>query len=348
MEAPEYFVGGYYAAGGADQFSQQDKRHADQKIGESFAIDDLLDFSHADAIMSDGFFDNVAGNSTDSSTVTAVDSCNSSISGSDNRFAAAIVPRGYAGDPQFSGELCVPYDDMAELEWLSNFVEDSFSAEEELKTLQLLSGAAASTAIGAKPQTPESSSSTDTLPSFASDETARNAPFLHTETPLPGKARSKRSRAAPGDWSTRLLRLVAPEQERPPQAKDSPVKKREGTNTECSGRKCLHCGAEKTPQWRTGPMGPKTLCNACGVRFKSGRLVPEYRPAASPTFVSTKHSNSHRKVLELRRQKEMHRQQHQQLMSQSSIFGVSNGGDEFLIHHHHHHQHCGPDFRHVI
>ncbi|XP_022631390.1 uncharacterized protein LOC111240547 [Vigna radiata var. radiata] len=52
-------------------------------------------------------------NSTDSSTVTAIDSCNSSISGNDNRFAAAIVPRSYAGDPQFSGELCVPYDDMA-------------------------------------------------------------------------------------------------------------------------------------------------------------------------------------------------------------------------------------------
>jgi len=234
---------------------------------------------------------------------------------------------------------------MAELEWLSNFVEDSFSAEEELKMLQLLSGSAPSAAIGAKPQTPESSSSTDTLPPFASDETARNAPFLHSETPLPGKARSKRSRAAPGDWSTRLLHLVAPEQEKSPQAKASPVKKREGTSAECSGRKCLHCGAEKTPQWRTGPMGPKTLCNACGVRFKSGRLVPEYRPAASPTFVSTKHSNSHRKVLELRRQKELQRHQHQQLMSQSSIFGVSNGGDEFLIHHHHH---CGPDYRHVI
>ncbi|XP_027344859.1 GATA transcription factor 9-like isoform X2 [Abrus precatorius] len=335
MEAPEYFVGGYFAAGGADQFSPTEKRHADQKSGEPFVIDDLLDFSNADAIMSDGFFDNVAGNSTDSSTVTAVDSCNSSISGSDNRFAAAIVPRGFASDHQFSGELCVPYDDMAELEWLSNLVEDSFSAEEELKTLQLLSGAAASTAIGAKPQTPESSSSTDTLPPFASDDTARNAPFLHTETPLPGKARSKRSRAAPGDWSTRLLHL----------AKAAPAKRREGSNAECSGRKCLHCGAEKTPQWRTGPMGPKTLCNACGVRFKSGRLVPEYRPAASPTFVSTKHSNSHRKVLELRRQKELQRQQHQQLLSQSSIFGVSNGGDEFLIHHHHH---CGHDFRHVI
>ncbi|KAK1267279.1 GATA transcription factor 1 [Acorus gramineus] len=66
-------------------------------------------------------------------------------------------------------------------------------------------------------------------------------------------------------------------------------------------RRCWHCEAEETPQWRAGPYGPKTLCNACGVRFKSGRLVPEYRPANSPTFSSEKHSNSHRKILEMRR-----------------------------------------------
>lgn len=71
------------------------------------------------------------------------------------------------------------------------------------------------------------------------------------------------------------------------------------------GRKCQHCGAEKTPQWRAGPLGPKTLCNACGVRYKSGRLVPEYRPASSPTFSSEQHSNSHRKVMEMRRSKQM-------------------------------------------
>ncbi|XP_074583969.1 uncharacterized protein LOC141839997 [Curcuma longa] len=65
-------------------------------------------------------------------------------------------------------------------------------------------------------------------------------------------------------------------------------------------RKCLHCEITKTPQWRAGPLGPKTLCNACGVRYKSGRLFPEYRPAASPTFVPTVHSNSHRKVVEMR------------------------------------------------
>ncbi|GAB4851413.1 Erythroid transcription factor [Ancistrocladus abbreviatus] len=71
------------------------------------------------------------------------------------------------------------------------------------------------------------------------------------------------------------------------------------------GRKCQHCQAEKTPQWRAGPMGPKTLCNACGVRYKSGRLVPEYRPASSPTFSSLLHSNSHRKVMEMRRKKQL-------------------------------------------
>ncbi|KAF8388339.1 hypothetical protein HHK36_027005 [Tetracentron sinense] len=68
------------------------------------------------------------------------------------------------------------------------------------------------------------------------------------------------------------------------------------------GRKCEHCFAEKTPQWRAGPLGPKTLCNACGVRFKSGRLVPEYRPASSPSFSGEMHSNSHRKIMEMRRQ----------------------------------------------
>ncbi|VFR01000.1 unnamed protein product [Cuscuta campestris] len=66
---------------------------------------------------------------------------------------------------------------------------------------------------------------------------------------------------------------------------------------EKKNKKCSHCDAEETPQWRRGPMGPNTLCNACGVRYKSGRLVPEYRPFASPTFDSSKHSNFHRRIV---------------------------------------------------
>lgn len=30
---------------------------------------------------------------------------------------------------------------------------------------------------------------------------------------------------------------------------------------------CCQCGAIETPQWREGPLGPKTLCNACGVKY---------------------------------------------------------------------------------
>eukprot|EP00249_Psilotum_nudum_P005200 c18659_g1_i3 orf=1957-2796(+) len=70
-------------------------------------------------------------------------------------------------------------------------------------------------------------------------------------------------------------------------------------------RRCAHCQTQKTPQWRAGPTGPKTLCNACGVRYKSGRLFPEYRPAKSPTFSTHKHSNSHKKVMEMRVHKKM-------------------------------------------
>lgn len=32
-------------------------------------------------------------------------------------------------------------------------------------------------------------------------------------------------------------------------------------------RGCLYCHRQHTPQWRLGPTGPKTLCNACGVRW---------------------------------------------------------------------------------
>lgn len=85
---------------------------------------------------------------------------------------------------------------------------------------------------------------------------------------------------------------------KPPQAASAAVAAGGGE------RRCSHCGVQKTPQWRAGPLGAKTLCNACGVRYKSGRLLPEYRPACSPTFISSVHSNSHRKVLEMRRKKE--------------------------------------------
>ncbi|GAX85790.1 hypothetical protein CEUSTIGMA_g13205.t1 [Chlamydomonas eustigma] len=39
------------------------------------------------------------------------------------------------------------------------------------------------------------------------------------------------------------------------------------TNPNPNGIACTSCGAKVTPVWRAGPQGPKTLCNACGVRY---------------------------------------------------------------------------------
>lgn len=33
------------------------------------------------------------------------------------------------------------------------------------------------------------------------------------------------------------------------------------------GHLCLGCDASSTPEWRRGPLGPRTLCNACGLVY---------------------------------------------------------------------------------
>jgi GATA-binding protein, other eukaryote len=52
-------------------------------------------------------------------------------------------------------------------------------------------------------------------------------------------------------------------------------------------RRCVQCGSVDTPQWRSGPMGPSTLCNACGVRLRAVGALRETvqmrpPPAATP------------------------------------------------------------------
>uniref|UniRef100_A0A0A9GYF6 GATA-type domain-containing protein n=1 Tax=Arundo donax TaxID=35708 RepID=A0A0A9GYF6_ARUDO len=197
--------------------------------------------------------------------------------------------------------LPVPSEEAAELEWLSNFVDDSYPD---------------------MPNYPPEVQSAIANAGGRVDDAGQH----ENNSSAPGRgARSKRSRATSAVSDAAWHSLSASSSSdlsssnKPPAARSSEAE--EGGVR----RRCTHCASEKTPQWRTGPLGPKTLCNACGVRYKSGRLVPEYRPAASPTFMLTQHSNSHRKVMELRRQKELI------LLRGNAASGSGSGGAAELI-----------------
>ncbi|XP_062102514.1 GATA transcription factor 5-like [Humulus lupulus] len=286
---------------------------------DDFFVDDLLNFSNEDGFVEeeepeeeeDKGFASVSPSLNQNQTEAELDNSNPT--------STSFSPKHEFGPVPATTELSVPVDELANLEWLSHFVEDSFS---EFSTPYL----AGVSAEKPKNQTEEVSEPKKlTLP---------EQPCF--STPVPAKARSKRARTGGRVWSLGSPSLTessssstssssssslsspwllyqtlsqdpAGSVEKPPAKKA----KKKSTQTDATGsltgqpsRRCSHCGVQKTPQWRTGPLGAKTLCNACGVRFKSGRLLPEYRPACSPTFSSELHSNHHRKVLEMRRKKE--------------------------------------------
>ncbi|GAV60269.1 GATA domain-containing protein [Cephalotus follicularis] len=217
-------------------------------------------------------------------------------------------------DTLLASELAEPVDELKELEWVSHFVDD-YVPESSLLY-------------------PKQEFYTKNWTEPESKPVLKKRTFL--SIPVPAKARTKRFRTVGPVWSLgspsfsespssssssssnnlsstssiilvntiQNMRLFSEPTPKKPKKK-STIQTSELSSTESTfQRRCSHCLVQKTPQWRSGPLGAKTLCNACGVRYKSGRLFPEYRPACSPTFSGVFHSNSHRKVLEMRKKKE--------------------------------------------
>ncbi|KAJ8694767.1 hypothetical protein PTI98_007417 [Pleurotus ostreatus] len=62
-----------------------------------------------------------------------------------------------------------------------------------------------------------------------------------------------------------------PEPQQPPQEPTTngttPAAKKQTEEPSQDGQTCLGCKATSTPEWRRGPMGPRTLCNACGLVY---------------------------------------------------------------------------------
>ncbi|KAM5546701.1 GATA transcription factor 5-like [Rosa sericea] len=275
---------------------------------EDFSVDDLLDFSN-----DDGFVEQQAEEEEEEDDKGSVLPKKESMEEKENSTPSSCLSEKNELGPEPTSELSVPADDLENLEWLSHFVEDSFSGF----NTSLPAGF-----LAVKPKNP-----TEKRP-----EPEALKPCF--KTPVPAKARSKRTRTGGRVWSLGSPTFTESSSSSSSSSSTSscpsspwliynttqgpgafgssvekPQKKPKRPATEGGSsqppRRCSHCGVQKTPQWRTGPNGAKTLCNACGVRYKSGRLVPEYRPACSPTFSSELHSNHHRKVMEIRRKKEV-------------------------------------------
>ncbi|KAL0464603.1 UNVERIFIED_CONTAM: GATA transcription factor 4 [Sesamum latifolium] len=123
------------------------------------SVDDLLD------LPSDDFF---SSSSSSSATPTAVsDLLLHHPSSSTTCFEQSSVP-GYSND--FTDILCVPTDDAAELEWLSSYMDDSFTDFQRTNS------------------TPPSASTPKTLPDFTAargSKRSRPSTSATTESPTP-------------------------------------------------------------------------------------------------------------------------------------------------------------------
>ncbi|KAM7259269.1 hypothetical protein ACFE04_015010 [Oxalis oulophora] len=72
-------------------------------------------------------------------------------------------------------------------------------------------------------------------------------------------------------------------------------------------RVCSDCNTTKTPLWRSGPRGPKSLCNACGIRQRKARraaalaanggTVPHQ---VSKLSTKTNNNNNNKKVIKFK------------------------------------------------
>ncbi|XP_022731090.1 putative GATA transcription factor 22 [Durio zibethinus] len=68
---------------------------------------------------------------------------------------------------------------------------------------------------------------------------------------------------------------------------DSDNKSNSLSKTNNSIRVCSDCNTTTTPLWRSGPRGPKSLCNACGIRQRKARRAMEAAAAVNGAAVPT-------------------------------------------------------------
>ncbi|KAJ3018484.1 hypothetical protein HKX48_002860 [Thoreauomyces humboldtii] len=103
---------------------------------------------------------------------------------------------------------------------------------------------------------------------------------LTASKPRTKRRRSSVSAAVPSPSTVKRRRPSRAEIFRSP-ALSSPLKESPLEDVDHDTKLCEHCATNETPMWRRGPSGCATLCNKCGVKWRSGRLTDETKAPAS-------------------------------------------------------------------
>eukprot|EP00262_Sarcandra_glabra_P003541 TRINITY_DN1427_c0_g1_i1.p1 TRINITY_DN1427_c0_g1~~TRINITY_DN1427_c0_g1_i1.p1 ORF type:complete len:270 (+),score=37.21 TRINITY_DN1427_c0_g1_i1:489-1298(+) len=98
-------------------------------------------------------------------------------------------------------------------------------------------------------------------------------------------------------WMSSKMRLMRKMMNSNPQIADKaigsmempPLHENNNNSSNNTVRVCTDCNTTKTPLWRGGPRGPKSLCNACGIRQrKARRAMAAAAAAAAGGLIATK------------------------------------------------------------
>jgi len=89
-------------------------------------------------------------------------------------------------------------------------------------------------------------------------------------TPTPTRGRKKQNNIRKTAITNSALQTTGTRKRSKTKSETGSPAKRSPANH--SGKVCEYCGGTETPMWRRGPSGKGSLCNKCGVKWKSGKI----------------------------------------------------------------------------
>ncbi|KAK4778125.1 hypothetical protein SAY87_018312 [Trapa incisa] len=110
-----------------------------------------------------------------------------------------------------------------------------------------------------------------------------------------------------------------------------------GSGDPLIARRCANCDTTSTPLWRNGPRGPKSLCNACGIRFKKEERRATAAAATAGGMADSQPMFSHAQYGSWAAAAQPHPQ------NKLPCYGTEFRFMEEEAYHHHHHHHHHPD-----